>query len=100
MRNAIPNIGLLMAFEASARHGNFSRAANELALTASAVSRHVAALEDLRQAAEAVSDRKTARAIESILLARKGIFDKPVPSFKAFQGVLSAFLAKDDLICC
>ncbi len=46
MRNAIPNIGLLMAFEASARHGNFSRAANELALTASAVSRHVAALED------------------------------------------------------
>jgi hypothetical protein len=55
----------------------------------------VAALEDLRQAAEAVSDRKTARAIESILLARKGIFDKPVPSFKAFQGVLSAFLAKD-----
>ena len=44
MRNAIPNIGLLMAFEASARHGNFSRAANELALTASAVSRHVAAL--------------------------------------------------------
>lgn len=46
MRNAIPNIGLLLAFEASARHGNFSRAANELALTASAVSRHVAALED------------------------------------------------------
>lgn len=46
MRNAIPSIGLLQAFEASARHGNFSRAANELALTASAVSRHVAALED------------------------------------------------------
>lgn len=45
MRNAIPGIGLLQAFEASARHGSFSRAANELALTASAVSRHVAALE-------------------------------------------------------
>lgn len=46
MRNAIPNIGLLQAFEASARLGNFSRAANELALTASAVSRHIAALEE------------------------------------------------------
>lgn len=46
MRNAIPGIGLLQAFEASARHGSFSRAADELALTASAVSRHVAALEE------------------------------------------------------
>ncbi|MEJ7138814.1 LysR substrate-binding domain-containing protein [Amphibiibacter pelophylacis] len=46
MRNGIPALGLLQAFEAAARLGNFSRAGDELALTASAISRHVAALED------------------------------------------------------
>ena len=36
---------MLQAFEASARLQSFSRAAEDLALTPSAVSRHVAALE-------------------------------------------------------
>ncbi|MCZ2405167.1 MAG: LysR family transcriptional regulator [Burkholderiales bacterium] len=46
MRKDIPSLGVLQAFEASARLLSFSRAAEELALTPSAVSRHVAALED------------------------------------------------------
>ncbi|MBW7833792.1 MAG: LysR family transcriptional regulator [Simplicispira suum] len=46
MRKDIPSLGVLQAFEASARLQSFSRAAEELALTPSAVSRHVAALED------------------------------------------------------
>ena len=46
MRKDIPSLGVLQAFEASARLQSFSRAAQELALTPSAVSRHVAALED------------------------------------------------------
>ncbi|CBJ36012.1 LysR substrate-binding domain-containing protein [Ralstonia solanacearum] len=45
MRKDIPNLGALQAFEASARLGSFTRAADELALTQSAVGRQVAALE-------------------------------------------------------
>lgn len=52
-------------------------------------------LRDLLTAARAVGDTKTARAIESIAVARSGRFDKPVPNFKAFKGVLEAFLKAD-----
>ncbi|QVQ28459.1 LysR substrate-binding domain-containing protein [Achromobacter deleyi] len=46
-RRLTPSMSLLLAFEASARHLSFTRAATELALTQSAVSRQVQALEDL-----------------------------------------------------
>lgn len=46
MRNGIPNLGALQAFEATARLGSFSRAADELALTHSAVYRQVTGLEE------------------------------------------------------
>lgn len=55
------------------------------------------ALQDLMSAAAAIKDTKTARAIESIARARTGVFDKPVPNFKAFQGVLEAFLQNNRL---
>jgi len=45
MRNGIPNLSALQAFEAAARLGSFSRAAEELSLTHSAVYRQVASLE-------------------------------------------------------
>lgn len=45
MRNGIPNLGALQAFEATARLGSFSRAADELSLTHSAVYRQVTGLE-------------------------------------------------------
>ncbi len=45
MRKGIPNLSALQAFEATARLGTFSRAAEELALTHSAVYRQVASLE-------------------------------------------------------
>jgi len=45
MRNGIPNLAALQAFEATARLGSFSRAAEELSLTHSAVHRQVAGLE-------------------------------------------------------
>ena len=56
-----------------------------------------AALSDLLSAATQRKDTKTVRAIESISLARSGRFDKPIPSFKAFQGVIEEFF-KADLI--
>lgn len=46
-RSLTPSMSLLLAFEASARHQSFARAAEELALTQSAVSRQVGALERL-----------------------------------------------------
>ena len=46
MRRRIPSIEALIAFEAAARHLSFTRSADELALTQSAVGRQVASLED------------------------------------------------------
>lgn len=52
-------------------------------------------LKDLIQVAIKAGDGKTVRAAEAILVAKLGNFDKPVPNFKAFQGMLEAFLKKD-----
>ncbi|NYT66374.1 LysR family transcriptional regulator [Alcaligenaceae bacterium] len=46
MRKGIPNLGALQAFEATARLGSFSRAAEELSLTHSAIYRQVSGLEE------------------------------------------------------
>ncbi len=46
MRRKIPNTGALIAFEAAARHGSFTKAAVELAQTQSAVCRQIAGLEE------------------------------------------------------
>jgi LysR family transcriptional regulator, glycine cleavage system transcriptional activator len=46
-RKLTPSMSLLLAFEASARHLSFTRASEELALTQSAVSRQVMALEQM-----------------------------------------------------
>jgi LysR family glycine cleavage system transcriptional activator len=46
MRRKIPSTAALAAFEAAARHMSFTRAADELAVTQSAVCRQVATLED------------------------------------------------------
>ncbi|WP_236772253.1 LysR family transcriptional regulator [Agrobacterium tumefaciens] len=45
MRRKIPSNSALMAFEASARHGSFARAADELALSEGAISRQIGRLE-------------------------------------------------------
>jgi LysR family glycine cleavage system transcriptional activator len=45
-RGFLPNVGNLLAFEATARHGSVSRAAEELNLTQSAVSRQIQHLEE------------------------------------------------------
>lgn len=55
----LPSIEGLRAFEAAARLGTFERAADELSVTASAVSKRVAALEDLLGSAVFVRGGKT-----------------------------------------
>ncbi|RYZ12432.1 MAG: LysR family transcriptional regulator [Comamonadaceae bacterium] len=46
MRRKIPPLQTLLCFDAAARHESYTRAAQELALTQSAVSRQIATLED------------------------------------------------------
>jgi LysR family glycine cleavage system transcriptional activator len=45
-RTLIPDLSVLQSFECAARHGNFTKAAAELNLTQSAVSRQIRALEE------------------------------------------------------
>ncbi|MDD3445044.1 MAG: LysR family transcriptional regulator [Zavarzinia sp.] len=45
-RRRVPPLKSLLAFEAAARHGNFTRAAEELGLTPSAISHHIQSLEE------------------------------------------------------
>jgi len=63
-RRLVPSTSLLLAFEAAGRHGSFTRAAEELALTQSAVSRQVQALEELLGVALFVRVRRTIRLSE------------------------------------
>lgn len=49
-RSLTPSISALLAFDAAARHGNFTKAGIELSLSQSAISRHVQALESLLHA--------------------------------------------------
>lgn len=46
MRRVLPSLPSLTVFEASARHGSFTRAAEELNMSQSAVSKRIAGLED------------------------------------------------------
>jgi len=48
-RTSIPDLAVLQAFEAAARHGNFTKAAAELNLTQSAISRQIRSLEEQLQ---------------------------------------------------
>ena len=46
MSRRLPPLYALRAFEAAARHTSFTRAAEELSITQSAVSRHIRTLEE------------------------------------------------------
>ncbi|MFC7206411.1 LysR family transcriptional regulator [Comamonas endophytica] len=60
-RKYLPPMGLLVAFEACARLGKFTAAAQELSLTQSAVSRQIRALEEIAGVALFVRERQAVR---------------------------------------
>lgn len=53
------------------------------------------AAKDLHEAATKIGDKKSARALDAIMAARESRFDKSVPSFKAFEAMLVAYLASE-----
>lgn len=71
----------------------YGRSDDEVELTVSLLSNED--LEELIRAAEVVQEAKTKRALEAMLAARSGKHDLKVPSFKAFQDMLRAFLKRD-----
>ncbi len=60
-RRFLPSMSLLYAFEAAARSASFTRAAAELNLTQSAVSRQIRALEDMLGCALFLRERQTVK---------------------------------------
>lgn len=60
----LPSTATLSAFESAARHSNFSRAAEELHTSQSAISRHIADLEARLQTRLFTRERKTVRLTE------------------------------------
>ena len=62
----LPPLELLLAFEAAARHLSFTKAAGELFLTQSAVSRQIQALE------ESLGGRLFERRTRALLLTERG----------------------------
>jgi len=85
----LPPLNALRAFEAAARHGNFSRAADELHVTHAAISHQVKALEG--EAGMALFHR-TGRAVEltdvgrALALALTGAFDQMSAGWAQLRG--------------
>ncbi|MGN4074942.1 LysR substrate-binding domain-containing protein [Burkholderia gladioli] len=78
-RKLTPSMSLLLAFEASARHESFTRAAEELSLTQSAVSRQVQALEAM---------------LEVELFVREGKRIRPSDAGRAYMAEIGGALAR------
>ncbi|SAL63165.1 LysR family transcriptional regulator [Caballeronia arvi] len=73
MRRKIPSTNTLSAFEAAARHQSYTKAADELAVTQSAICRQIAALEEFLGVELFVRDRRGVRLTEAGLLYSRKI---------------------------
>jgi len=80
----LPSLRLLMGFEAAARHGNYSRAADELCLSQSAVSHQIAQLEE--QIGQSLF-RRTGRGVE-LTMAGKALLATVSRSLELMRGGL------------
>src|SRR3546814_19822171 len=83
----IPSLGMLRAFEAAARHLSFTRAAEELALTQTAISHTIKKLESF------LGQALLARTGNRLRLTRAGRDYPPVP-----RGVLTSLPPAHELL--
>ena len=87
----MPPLYALRAFEAAARHASFTRAAEELAITQSAVSRHIRTLEDHFGCRLFERSGRSLRLSESARLLLPGVRD----GFDALERACTALSADD-----
>ncbi|MDG9926380.1 MULTISPECIES: LysR substrate-binding domain-containing protein [unclassified Pseudomonas] len=91
MARRLPPLYALRAFEAAARHASFTRAAEELAITQSAVSRHIRTLEDHFGCSLFERAGRHLRLSESARLLLPGVRD----GFDALERACTALSADD-----
>lgn len=91
MSRRLPPLYALRAFEAAARHASFTRAAEELAITQSAVSRHIRTLEEHFACRLFERNGRSLRLSESARLLLPGVRD----GFDALERACTALSADD-----
>ncbi len=91
MSRRLPPLYALRAFEAAARHASFTRAAEELAITQSAVSRHIRTLEEHFACRLFERSGRNLRLSESARLLLPGVRD----GFDALERACTALSADD-----
>ena len=99
MRRKIPSTAALIAFEAAARHGSFTRAAEELALTQSAVCRQIGGLEEFlglalfRRSRRGVQLTEAGQSYARRIAAQLDAVERDTLSVMGQQGAMSLELA-------
>lgn len=99
MRRKIPSTAALIAFEASARHQSFTRAAEELALTQGAVCRQIAGLEQFlgvalfRRSRRGVLLTEAGTAYAAKVAAQLDAVERDTLALMGAQGAMSLELA-------
>jgi DNA-binding transcriptional LysR family regulator len=94
MSRRLPPLYALRAFEAAARHSSFTRAADELSITQSAVSRHIRTLESHFGCRLFVRNGRALQLSESARLLLPGVRD----GFAALERACHTLLAEDDVL--
>ncbi|MCL9800961.1 LysR substrate-binding domain-containing protein [Pseudomonas sp. rhizo66] len=94
MSRRLPPLYALRAFEAAARHSSFTRAAEELSITQSAVSRHIRTLEDHFACRLFHRSGRNLQLTEAARLLLPGIRE----GFSALERACNTLRAEDDIL--
>ncbi|WP_249678466.1 LysR substrate-binding domain-containing protein [Pseudomonas abieticivorans] len=94
MARNLPPLYALRAFEAAARHSSFTRAADELSITQSAVSRHIRTLEDHFGCRLFQRNGRNLQLSESARLLLPGVRE----GFTALERACSTLRSEDDIL--
>lgn len=94
MPRRLPPLYALRAFEAAARHSSFTRAADELSITQSAVSRHIRTLEEHFNCRLFQRHGRSLQLTESARLLLPGIRD----GFAALERACNTLHSEDDVL--
>ncbi|MEE3633234.1 LysR substrate-binding domain-containing protein [Pseudomonas sp. AL 58] len=94
MSRRLPPLYALRAFEAAARHSSFTRAAQELSITQSAVSRHIRTLEDHFACRLFLRNGRTLQLSEAARLLLPGVRE----GFAALERACNTLRSEDDIL--